>query len=228
VGLPHFARVLVLAPHPDDESLACGGTLALLSDGGARITVVAATDGEASLSAGVPAGELAHRRRAELRAAASLLGITDVRFLGHPDTGLHAVRGALAAQLADLLTTLRPEVVMLPWAGDDPGDHAALNLALADGGVPADVEIWGAEVWTPLPLNRLVDISAVLDRKRAAIAAHTTAHGAFELDALLGLNRYRSIAGLRGHGHAEAFLTCTGDRYRTLVAAAVDAPRDAE
>lgn len=222
VGLPRFDRVLVLAPHPDDESLAAGGTLARLADSGARITVVAATDGEASMSSPLTAADLAHVRRQELRSAAAVLGIADVRFLGHPDTGLRGARRDLGEQLTSLVEEIGPAVVILPWAGDDAGDHAALNLALADVGLPARIEVWGAEVWTPAPVNRLVDISAVVDRKRAAVAAHATAHGAFDLDAILGLNRYRSMRGLRGQGYAEGFLTCPGDRYADLVAAALD------
>lgn len=223
VGLPAFARVLVLAPHPDDESLAAGGTIALLSDAGGQVTLVAVTDGEASLSAGVPAAELAARRRAELRAAGQVLGVAEVRFLGHPDTGLHLARAELAADLGALLAELRPQLVLLPWAGDDPGDHAALNLALADAGVPPGAAVWGGEVWTPVPANRLVDISAAVPRKQAALDAHRTAAGAFDLGAVLGLNRYRSIRGLRGRGHAEAFLACSGGQYPAVVAACLDA-----
>lgn len=219
VGLPAYARVLVLAPHPDDESLAAGGTLALLSDAGSAVTIVAATDGEASLASGVGAVALAARRRAELRRAAMVLGVSEVRFLGYRDTGLHTARGELAADLRALLAELRPQLLVLPWAGDAPGDHAALNLALADAGVPADAAVWGGEVWTPVPANRLVDISAAVTRKQAALAAHGTAAGAFDLVAVLGLNRYRSIRGLRGRGHAEAFLACTGAQFPAVVAA---------
>jgi LmbE family N-acetylglucosaminyl deacetylase len=70
----------------------------------------------------------------------------------------------------------------------------------------------------------MVDVSAVWDQKEAAIAAHVTAGQAFDLEAALGLNRWRSIHGLMGRGYAEGFLAApVGEflgmraRVRTLV-----------
>nr|WP_241266501.1 PIG-L deacetylase family protein [Streptomyces scabichelini] len=89
-------RVLVFSPHPDDEVIACGGTMARLTAEGARVGVVFATDGAMSHSAVLglhtdptPA-ELRLIRRDEARMAAKTLGLADeaVRFLDHPDTRL--------------------------------------------------------------------------------------------------------------------------------------------
>ncbi|MER7673493.1 PIG-L deacetylase family protein [Kitasatospora sp. NPDC096128] len=99
---------LVFAPHPDDEVIACGGTIARLVAGGTRVHVVFATDGAMSHSAvlGIhtdptPA-ELREIRRREARAAARTLGLPEdaVRFLDFPDT-----------RLADHLTTFRAKVL---------------------------------------------------------------------------------------------------------------------
>lgn len=221
VGLPTAARVLALAPHPDDESLAFGGTLCLLADAGAAVTLVLVSDGEATLGSGLPAADLARTRRAEGERAAGVLGVGDVRALGHPDGALVRHLDRLTADLRGLLAEVRPDMVLLPWFLDASDDHRAVNVALAAAEPGEDVDVWGGEVWSPLPANRIVDISTVVDRKRAAIAAHVTAHGAFDLDAVLGINRYRSLQGLRGQGHAEAFVTAPGPRYAAVVAAAV-------
>lgn len=218
VGLPSVERVLALAPHPDDETLAFGGTLALLTDAGAVVTLVLATDGEATLGSGLAPEEIARTRRAEAERAAALLGVGDVQALGLADRGLAIHGDALAATLRGLIAELRPQLVLLPWFLDSSEDHRALNLALAATDPSEDVDVWGGELWAPVPVNRVVDISTVVERKRAALAAHVTAHGAFDLSALLGLNRYRSMQGHRGEGHAEAFLTAPGPQYAALVA----------
>lgn len=104
------ADVLVFSPHPDDEVIACGGTLIGLAAAGKRACVVHATDGAMSHSAvlGIDSaptpGELVELRREEARAAAVVLGhaADDVEFLGFPDT-----------RLAQHLPAFREEVLRL-------------------------------------------------------------------------------------------------------------------
>ncbi len=217
VGLPDYQRVLALAPHPDDESLGFGGTLALLTAAGAQVTVVVASDGEATLGSALPATDVAALRRAEAEAAGAVLGVKTVHALGLPDGDLSSHVDAMATRIGSFLRDLRPELVLLPWFMDADGDHRALNDALAAASPGEDVDVWGAEVWTPLTPNRVVDITPVLDLKQAAIACHTTAAGAFDLTAGLGLNRFRSLQVGRGVGHAEAFLDLPAPRYCALV-----------
>jgi LmbE family N-acetylglucosaminyl deacetylase len=218
VGLPAFRRVLVLAAHPDDESIGCAGTMALLADSGAQVTVLYATDGEATIGAATDPAETGRRRVAEAREACRLLGVSDTRFLGRPDRGLTEVAAALGPQLGELVAQLRPEVLLLPWFLDGHPDHQALSEALAHAGVPDELEVWGYETWTPLPANRLVDITAVFDRKLAALAAHVTAALAFDVSAGAALSRWRSIHGLMGRGYAEAFLAAPAREYLALAA----------
>src|SRR5215469_7617350 len=92
-GAPDVAGRTVLAvfAHPDDESLACGGTLARLADAGARVVLICGSRGESG-SVSDPAlvnGEgLGAVRTRELAAAASVLGVNDVIVLSHPDGDL--------------------------------------------------------------------------------------------------------------------------------------------
>jgi len=83
--------ILVVLAHPDDESLACGGTIARLADAGAKIVLLCASRGEkgaVSDPALVEDADLATVRARELQDAAKILGISDVSILGHPDGDL--------------------------------------------------------------------------------------------------------------------------------------------
>ncbi len=214
VGLPSFRRVLALAPHPDDE-IGCSGTLALLGDAGADVTVLFATDGEATRGSGFDAAETARRRRSEAERAGLIIGFVS-RFLGRRDGGLPEATRDLGVAIGNAIDELAPDVLFLPWFLDGHPDHGALSDALTHApALPSGLEVWGYETWTALPLNRLVDVTTVMDRKRAALAAHETAHLAFDVSAGLELGRWRSTHGLMGRGYAEAFLAAPADQYVT-------------
>jgi LmbE family N-acetylglucosaminyl deacetylase len=81
--------VLAIFAHPDDESLACGGTLAMLADAGARVVVMCASHGERGSDTGpVRNDALGGERAVEMRDAAQALGVAEVRLLSHPDGDL--------------------------------------------------------------------------------------------------------------------------------------------
>jgi N-acetyl-1-D-myo-inositol-2-amino-2-deoxy-alpha-D-glucopyranoside deacetylase len=83
--------VLAVFAHPDDESLACGGTLARLADAGVRVLLLCASRGEAGSNSDpalVPDGDLAAVRSRELADAAAILGIAEVTIADHPDGDL--------------------------------------------------------------------------------------------------------------------------------------------
>ena len=215
VGPPEARCIVVLAPHPDDESLGCGGLIALASRRGASVTVVFATDGDDLLVAAEPR-DVAGRRRAQGAEACEILGARPA-FLGFPDGRLGDRLPELASALDTCFAEMRPDLVVLPWPGDAHPDHRALNRALAESAIGPDVIVWGCEIWSPLPVNRLVDISDVIDDKSRAVAAHT-ADALLDPDAVLGLNRYRAGGVRTGAKYAEAFLEATAAEYRAWVA----------
>jgi LmbE family N-acetylglucosaminyl deacetylase len=219
IGEPTARSVAVLAAHPDDESLGCAGTLALLRRAGVPVSVAFATDGEATRGAVTERSETARLRRAEATEACRRLGIDDVAFWGLPDGDLPARINELAPLIGAHVAGR--DLVMLPWFLDGHPDHEALGAALDRAGIEPATELWGYETWVPVPANRLVDVTSVLEQKQAAIAAHATAAQAFDLEAALGLNRWRSIHGLMGRGYAEAFLAAPAQQWLALRAEAL-------
>jgi len=192
--LQGVTRAVAIAPHPDDESIGCGGLLALLSARGVRVRVVVATDGGASHpnSRLWRRRRLARVRRSETVDALAHLGISGRRatFLDLLDGDLpqpgsaawNAARDGLCAKLS----AERPELVLLPWRRDPHADHravAALALESLDALSPRprvlEYPVWldenGSAADYPDPAHfRCIEvpIAPVLPAKRSAIAAH--------------------------------------------------------
>jgi LmbE family N-acetylglucosaminyl deacetylase len=126
-----WGSAVIFAAHPDDEVLGAGGIIALLAAAGARLRIVAVTDGEAShpgRAAGARA-ELARQRATERTAALRALGAgaTEVIRLGLPDADLGGREAELAALVPDL--TAGFTACLAPWMFDLHGDHEAVGRA---------------------------------------------------------------------------------------------------
>lgn len=120
--------VLVVAPHPDDETLGCGGRILIARRAGRAVTVVVATDGAASHGADLD--ELRAVRRRELADACAVLGVEDLIALDHPDGELADYVDELASQLARLIDDRRPDEVYATCVAEAHPDHAAAGRAL--------------------------------------------------------------------------------------------------
>jgi LmbE family N-acetylglucosaminyl deacetylase len=208
--LARYRRVLVLAPHPDDETLGPGGLIALACRGGATVRVVLLSAGECE-QPDVPPVVLAATRDAELTAALAALGPVEVARLPGRDRRLTALRRRLVPALADELRAFAPDLVLAPAPGDWHDDHRAacwiLRHALEPARLPLRPLCLGYEVWRPLPATHALDITAALDAKRLALAAYAARFRQRRLDlAMLALNLYRgeSLGAPPGHS-AEAF-----------------------
>ncbi len=122
--------LLVILPHPDDESFPMGGTLAKYAANHTRVTLVCATRGEAGIEELAPeeAGKI---REAELRCAVAELGLDEVRFLDYRDGMLaQADPEELIRLLSDLMRELRPDSVLTfgPDGISGHPDHVTLSM----------------------------------------------------------------------------------------------------
>jgi LmbE family N-acetylglucosaminyl deacetylase len=188
--------VLVIAPHPDDESLGCGATIARLRAAGHRVRIVIVTDGAASVRSGtVSPVYLAARRRCEAEAAGRILGVAreDLICLAFPDGGAGGCVAAIANALAAQIKALDPICVFAPYGSDDHPDHRAVAAAVdrlwQAGGINCPVYEYPIWFWSraafghllkPAALGRLKRVATqpFLPAKKAAIAAHRSQHEA--------------------------------------------------
>ena len=178
-------RCLVAAPHPDDEVLGCGATIARKRAAGTEVRILFASDGRHARTEGVTPDQLARIREGEARDAARRLGVAagDVAFLRWEDGTLATREVELRAQIALECARFRPDEILAPCRFDAHPDHEALGRA-ADAAARArsvpllEYPVW---FWTTPWWRRWArggfDVRAVrtdghLERKRDALAAH--------------------------------------------------------
>ena len=199
--LNHRSRLLLLAPHPDDESLACGVLLQRAREAGARIRVAYVTDGENNPW---PQRALERKwrldsadrqrwgeiRRGEAIAALGVLGVdrSEVQFLGLPDQGLTRLllsgSEEMEQQLAECIRQCLPTHILVPDLADTHPDHSAISLVLEtvvqNFSTPANqFSIWNFLVHghSAIYFQRAAafpQTPAEKARKLAAIACHQT------------------------------------------------------
>lgn len=190
-------RLLILAPHPDDESIATGGLIQVALASGVATRVVVLTDGDNNpwpqrwieKRWRIGAAERARwgtRRRGEAREAMRILGMADdqMRFLGLPDMGLTDLLMCGQSQpielLRDAFVDFAPTVVVLPALVDRHPDHSATNIlarmALA-GSSLAEPALYGFAVHGQATAADDVEVSlspGQVEVKRRAILAHAS------------------------------------------------------
>jgi N-acetylglucosamine malate deacetylase 1 len=204
-----MSRILVLAPHPDDESVGCGGMLLKHSEQGDEIHVVFLTSGEKG-GHGRSEAETIRLREEEARKASRLLKVRKIEFWHLPDG---ALRPTLPAQerLRRKLKAFRPHRIYVTHENEMHADHRGaahlLRRALLGGG-QKDPEVLGYEVWTPIQeLSEIVDVSPFMERKLRAVRSYRSQCAVVGFaEAVRGLNRYRGeLHSWPGGDYAECF-----------------------
>lgn len=214
-------RILVVAPHPDDESVGCGGLLARF---GPQCDVLLLTDGRK----GGPADgsqtedETVQIRKAEFDAAMAFFGIKRVRTMGIPDGSL--TKNSKTVSDVDL----RPyDLILVPYRKERHPDHAAAFRIIKKlrRKQRAKAELLEYEVWSPITApNRFLDISDSMNRKLEGIRLYASQTRELNYEALvIGLNGYR---GAPHHVRfCEAYYSEAADKKGKKTAAFVRLPK---
>lgn len=211
-------RVVVVTPHADDETFGAGGTIALHVDAGDDVAVLLCSDNVASVTGRGEVDTVKEMRNSEFVEAMRVLGVRDFTALALPDEAFDAPR---QHAVEAFVIGKNPTLLYLPSLLDNHTHHRAVNawmapvLASLSG---TKLRVRGYEVWSPCTATAIVDISAVLDRKRAAIDAYASQCAVLPYRAAIeGLNAYRALT-LEGAGsHAEAFHELPAADYLELI-----------
>jgi LmbE family N-acetylglucosaminyl deacetylase len=227
-----YERVLVVSAHPDDPEFSAGGSVAKLAKDGAQVTYVIVTDGsQGGEDPDQKDSELANIREKEQRAAARVLGVKEVEFLGYKDGHLaHDLK--LRRDIVRMIRKYKPDLVIThlpgrlldaPMGGSHP-DHIAVGEAtfaavypdsrnprafrslLKEGFQPHEVK----EVWVPYWTNGdfFVDISSTLGQKMESLKKHKSqvAKPGREWDFEKFMRkRHREVGKKAGYTYAESF-----------------------
>jgi LmbE family N-acetylglucosaminyl deacetylase len=221
-----FSSALVLFAHPDDAEFMCGGTVARWAKEGCAVHYVVCTDGSAgSNEPGARRETVAPIREREQRAAAAVLGVTSVTFLGELD-GLLEVNAATRKKVCREVRRVRPEVLVAPdptrvWFADryiNHWDHKQAGLLALTAVMPdaptrvmfSELEDEGLE---PFEIPNLwlssnepdayVDITDTIELKIEALAQHASEGGA-EVEPWVR-ERAAETGKEAGYAYAEAF-----------------------
>src|ERR671915_393888 len=229
-------RALVVISHPDDAEFGAAPTIAKLTAAGARVDYVVTTDGgKGTEDPNVAPEQLSATRMAEQRAAADILGVTEIVHLGYPDGYLTASLD-LRRDITRQIRRLRPELVITqnpqrrldhnPYIGHP--DHLATGEATLASIYPAArdhlnfPELWsdeGLEPWKVRQVlltgveepNLWLDVAETFETGLAAILAHTSQVDPDEVRERMR-ERARLIGEPQGIGLAQAFLSIILDR----------------
>ncbi len=223
---PGRAKIIVLAPHMDDEVLGCGGTMARHAHAGADVQVVFLTDGRhggAAMKApdgtALGAQAVVSIRKAEAHRAARALGVGAPTFLDAEDSHLSSDT-SIGPRLREVLLRERPDIVYLPFFMEAHPDHRAASTVLcsATRDTALQFECRGYEVWTPLIANALVRIDETIDTKRRAMQCYGSQLAEIDyLHCIDGLNAYRAMSfGSPKVRFAEAFHALPLADYRRV------------
>jgi LmbE family N-acetylglucosaminyl deacetylase len=208
VEIPPGERFLVVAPHPDDDAIGCGGTISKLVHAGKTVRIV-----YLSIQSSTTFTKM--ERLNEIAMSLEIMGAKDYTFLAE----VFPPKVEISELLKEELSTFRPDTIFIPSPLENHDQHLETFEAYAELSkrLPGDDCTMLYEVWTPLVPNMIVDITQFMDMKIDAINAHKTQTTDLDYSrAAEGLNAYRAAISAK-KGYFEAFLTMNrADILRTF------------
>jgi LmbE family N-acetylglucosaminyl deacetylase len=199
--------VLVIAAHPDDELLGCGGTVALHACAGDRVTCVIVCEGESLRYGADGVGQRSHTR-----CAARRLGVHDVRLFGFPDQRLDTIcQLDVIQRIEEVVREVRPRTVYCQHGGDVNRDHQIVFQAALVATRPTEGSVeavyafdtassteWGyPRTFVP---DTWIDIGVTLETKVEAMACYRSEVRPYP--------HPRSLQALRDRAHAWGVQAC--------------------
>lgn len=208
-------KILVIAPHPDDETLGCGGTIARLTAMGAKVKIVLCTDDALEV-------EGKSVRLEEFQLAINQLGHSQVFYMGEKDGTLKVNSERIESKLSHLISKEEIDWIFIPYILDVNEDHKAVANSIGKclkGVKKINVAMY--EVWTPILYpNLYIDITDTYTSKEKAVKCYKTQEIIYGIkEKVEGLDHLRTnLLMKKGYRHVEAFKFFPSEIFVKLVA----------
>jgi N-acetylglucosamine malate deacetylase 1 len=221
ISAPFGRSALFIAPHQDDETIGCGGALALQVKSGAAASIMLLTDGaDGCEDLGMTRAAMMEMRNEESRRAAAVIGLDSPVFLDYPSPLPEYVDRAIE-RVRDEITRRDVDVIFIPFVLDAHPDHRTANYILASAlkDIQRNVRVLQYEVWGFCIPNVVVVIDEVIDAKIEMLNEFRFANTALDYtNSTVGLNMYRSrTLGAGTCRYAECFFELPRTEYIDLV-----------
>ena len=200
-------KALVIAPHQDDESIGCGGTVIKHVQNGGRLEIAFCTSGE-------------EKRMYECKDASKILGSKINHFLQFDIRSLSKNTEQLSERFVELFNRIKPEIIFLPFMIDNHPDHIAISKAFikAYNKKKIDAMIYAYSVWITLIPNVVVDISQQWEQKKQAINCYKTQTATRDYETMASsISKYWSVVKGKNTQYCEVFFKASTADYVSLI-----------
>lgn len=205
---------LILAPHPDDESLGCGGSIVKHINANSRVKVVFLTNGDKGDFEGRFGKDYCKIRIDSAYRAMETLGVIDFEFWGYRDREISFFRNEIELKLTNVINQFKPSIIYAPSPYEVHPDHRALFEITWKVAEKARITLLLYEVLIALYPNILVDITYEIGNKILAIEKYFTELNYNDyLNKIVGLNRFRTTTLPETIKYAEGFILVEQDKY---------------
>ena len=214
---------MVIAPHPDDELIGCGGFLIRKKNEGAQVGIIYLTDGRSTKGRVNGSEEILNiTRYEEARNVVNSLDIDKVSYLDGISGELKTNK-SLEESVTEFIDNFKPDAILIPFINDPHKDHLESNKILARALMkskvnPNEITILSYEVWALVPANVYYNIDEFSDQKSSALMQYKTAmqvvdykRDCFDRSIYHGINKNGFFSQL------EAFYCTNGETYLRLL-----------
>ena len=217
-----YKSVLVIAPHPDDEMIGCGGTLIKLAESGTNLTILHLTDGSGTAALKNSADEVRKTVRLdEAQEVGRAIGAHEVVLWGETDSALQCSHSTVES-MGELLRKCKPDIIFVPFVNDPHPDHVAANDILAGALCLPDLrelraDVLSYEVWSLVPPNCYCRIDELIAQKAELLYMYRTGMKMVDYVRYCRLlNAYHSNTLSGKSGFAEAFFRLEAGKFCDL------------
>jgi LmbE family N-acetylglucosaminyl deacetylase len=219
IGKPAGEKVLVLAPHMDDEIIGCAGVIRKHTESGHPVVVIYMTDGSKGMMGKAANPGLMDIRKRESEKSNRWLGIRETYYFDLED-GSDKPWDHMSGILREVLESQQPDIIYLPSFWDTHPDHQKTNQLFKQATLGRlSCQVCAYEVWSPINPNILVNITRQMPLKLKAIREHQSQLRYLRYDRMiLSLNHYRAnFIPFPGMRFAEAFYMTECQNYLALL-----------